>query len=280
MVRRSRSGEQLEHGDARRDPDLGSRVRDRLDVGGGRAAERLPLDLVDRVFGLRYPALAQQVTHRFRHVAAHEEQQHRRHDADNEQRPPAEIRYDGEAQRRGHHEPDRKRRHDVPGHAAADAPGAELGGERQRHRHLAAEPEIGQEPEDAEGSHVPRGGDEAGEQRAQADRCLERGAPADVVGERSPEQRAQERADEADRGQQSGLRRAEAELARDRRQRRPEQGEIGGIEHDAEEGQDEEIAMPLRERQALEPGHELGGFLLGLDHRFPPSWRQLARTLP
>src|SRR5262245_3474383 len=78
------------------------------------------------------------------------------------------------------------------------------------------------------------------EQRENPDRCLERGAAADVVGHGSPEQRADESADQADCGQQPGLGGIEAELPRDGRQGGAEQREVGGVEHDAEKRQDEE----------------------------------------
>ena len=60
------------------------------------------LDVGDGLFGFGNPAFAEQKAHRFRHVAAHEEQQQRRHDADREKRAPAQIRNDqqGSATRR------------------------------------------------------------------------------------------------------------------------------------------------------------------------------------
>jgi hypothetical protein len=108
--------------------------------------------------------------------------------------------------------------------------------------------------------HVPGRGHQAGEQREDADRGLERGAPADVVRDRAPEQCAQKCADQADGGEQSGLRGPQAEFPRDRRQRGAEQREIGGVEHHAEKGQQEEVAVPARERQPLQAPDQLGGF--------------------
>jgi hypothetical protein len=58
------------------------------------------------------------------------------------------------------------------------------------------------------------------------------------------------------------LRRIEPELACHRRQRHAEQREVAGVKHDAEEAEHEQIAVPFRERQAVEPRCEFSRFLL------------------
>ena len=67
-----------------------------------------------------------------------------------------------------------------------------------------------------------------------SDGRLERSAAADIVGDRAPKQRAEKRADQSGRRQQSGLRRPEPEFVRDRRQCRAEHREIGRVERDAD----------------------------------------------
>src|SRR5262249_57937695 len=102
--------------------------------------------------------------------------------------------------------------------------------------------------------------DEAGEQREDRDRCREGGGAADVIGACAPEQRAEERADQAYGRQQPRLRLVEPEFARDRWQRHAEQREVAGVEHHAEEAEGEEIFVPARERQTIETADEFGGF--------------------
>ena len=245
---------------------IGRHRRQRLAFGG------LLLDVGDGLLGLRDAAFAQEIADRFRHEDANEEQQHRRDHAGDEDRAPSIGRDQPQADQRRQRQADRERRHHRAGHAAADAGRAVFGGERQRDRHLAAEAEVRQEAEHGERQHVPRRTDEAGEQREDADGCRERGAAADIVGDRSPEQRAEEGADQADGRQQAGLRRVEPELARHRRQSHAEQREVAGVEHDAEEADGEEIAVPFGERQPVEPRREFSRFLLCVRrHPIPPS---------
>src|SRR5688572_11258779 len=80
--------------------------------------------------------LAEEIAHRFGHVAAHEEEQHRRDNAHYEQAAPAKSGNNCKAEQRSHYEPDEERRQDISGHAPSDAARTELGGERRRHRHL------------------------------------------------------------------------------------------------------------------------------------------------
>jgi hypothetical protein len=159
----------------------------RLSRGDTRFSLRLALDFADRAFGRFDLTTTQLVAHRLRHVAAHEEQQHGRHDPNHEQRPPAQRRDDGEAQGRRHDEADRERGHHAASHATADAAGAELRCQSEGDRDLAAQAEIRQEAEDGQREHVPGCGDERGEQRKDADRRQERSTAADVIGDRPPE---------------------------------------------------------------------------------------------
>ena len=136
--------------------DLGADLRHRLElVGGALAAERLALDLGNRLLGFGDATLAQQVTHRFRHVAPHEKEQHCRHDADCEQSAPAEGRQNGQAEGCRDDQSHWEGGQQISGHGAADATGAEFRAERRRDRHLAAKAEIREETEDREGSDVP-----------------------------------------------------------------------------------------------------------------------------
>ena len=247
--------------------------------GSGLALGGLLLDFGDGALGFRDAALADEIAGRFRHEDAHEEEQHSRNHAGDEDRAPAVGRDQPQADQGRQREADRERRHHRAGHAAADAGRAVLRRERQRDRHLAAKAEVRQEAEDGERQHVPRCADEPGEQREDADGRGERGAAADVVGDRAPEQRAEERADQPDGCQQAGLRRIEPELARHRRQRHAEQREVKGVEHDAEEADGEEIAVPLGERQPVEPRREFSRFLLRVRHPILPSEAGLTPAL-
>jgi hypothetical protein len=55
-----------------------------------------------------------------------------------------------------------------------------------------------------------------------------------------------------------------------------EQGEVAGVEHHAEKADREELAMPLRERQAVEPRREFSRFLLRVCHSILPDLTGLA----
>jgi hypothetical protein len=101
-----------------------------------------------------------------------------------------------------------------------------------------------------------------GKDRKQANRRLKRRAAADIVGERAPEQRAQECADQADSRKEPGLRGAEAEFAGDRRKRRAEQRKIHRVKRNAAERKNEEIPVPIRKWQPLEPRDKLCGLRL------------------
>src|SRR5215475_7423732 len=84
---------QFQHGDAGFDCDFGVDLWYGLElISCAFATERLPLDFGDRLLGFGNAALAKQVTHRFRHIAAHEEQEHRRDDTNRKQRAPAKGR--------------------------------------------------------------------------------------------------------------------------------------------------------------------------------------------
>ena len=230
----------------------------------------MAFDLLNRALRLLDLAAAQLIAHRLRHVAAHEEQQHRRDHPDHEQRAPTEVGHDRQTESGGDHEPDWKRRHHGPGHAATDAAGAEFRRQGQGDRDFTAETEVRQEPEGGERQDVPGCGDEACKEREDADRREKRRAAPDVIGNRSPEQRAGECADETDGCKPSSLCGAKPELAGDRRQRGAEQREIGGIEHDAKEGQYEEITVPAREWEPLEAPDQLSRLPGGTVHGRPP----------
>ena len=196
-------------------------------------------------FGLGNAPLAEQEPHRFWHVPPDEQQQQRRDDADDEESSPTEVRNDQKAQQCGDGETNWKCRHDAPGHAAAQPTRAKFRTQRGGDRHLSAQAEVRQEAEDAQRGHAPRHRDQSGENRKDPDGSLERDATSDVVGDRAPKKSAYEGADQADGGQKARLRRAQAEFTCDRWQRRAEQCEVRGIEHDAEKSYDEEIPMPF-----------------------------------
>ena len=96
MVRlRPAFGEQFNDSDAGLDRDLRVIFRHGPDfIRRPFAAQRLPFDFCDGLFGFGDAALAEQVTHRFRHVSAHKEQQDRRNDPHREQAAPTESRQD------------------------------------------------------------------------------------------------------------------------------------------------------------------------------------------
>ena len=103
---------------------------------------------------------------------------------------------------RGEREADRERRHHRAGHAAADAAGLYSEVSVSATGTSPPRPKFERKRNTASDSTFHDAADEPGEQREDADRCRERGAAADVVGDRAPEQRAEERADQADGRQQ------------------------------------------------------------------------------